>query len=109
MLCERGPGPQGQRAPTYRLEVRSRRPGFGRTCAARYTGGRAGARNGAAVLSGRAGRQRATHGLQLLLDGHLLGEQCGLDAVEKPFEPTHELGLRDAPVSYTHLRAHETR
>ena len=43
----------------------------------------------------RAG-QRAAHLLQLLLRGHLLGEQGRLDAVEEPLEPTDQLRLRDA-------------
>lgn len=54
---------------------------------------------GAAGDSGltHAGRQCAlTHVLQLRAGRHLLGEQRGLDAVEQPFEPTDQLGLRDA-------------
>ena len=40
------------------------------------------------------GRERA-HLLQLRLRRHLLGEQRGLDAVEEPLEPAHQLGLGD--------------
>ena len=36
------------------------------------------------------------HVLELALGLHLLGEQRGLNAVEQTFEPTDELGLRDA-------------
>src|SRR5512139_340784 len=45
-----------------------------------------------------ARRQRPlpAHLLQLLTRGHLLGEQCGLDAVEQALEPADELGLGDA-------------
>ena len=40
-------------------------------------------------------RQRAAHPGQLLLRGHLLGDQSGLDAVEQPLEPADQLRLRD--------------
>jgi hypothetical protein len=40
-------------------------------------------------------RQRAPHPGQLLLRGHLLGDQRGLDAVEETLEPADQLRLRD--------------
>src|SRR5450759_5289159 len=39
--------------------------------------------------------KRPAHVLQLLLCGHLLREQCSLNAVEEPLEPADELSLRD--------------
>src|SRR5690625_2948538 len=51
----------------------------------------------AVAARGGAGRQRAVaHLLQLCAGGHLLGEQRGLDAVEQPLQPAHQLGLGDA-------------
>jgi hypothetical protein len=41
-----------------------------------------------------AGANLAAHGLELLLGGHLLGEEHGLHALDQSFEPTDKLGLR---------------
>ena len=49
---------------------------------------------GARTLLLGAPGQLATHVLELLAGGHLLGEQRGLDAVEEALEPADELGLR---------------
>src|SRR5690606_16055841 len=60
------------------------------------TGLQVGARAGVGALGARlvlAGGQLPPHLLELLAGGHLLGEEGGLDAVEEPLEPTHELGL----------------
>ena len=46
------------------------------------------------ALGSHPGRQLPpTHALELLLSGHLLREQRGLDALDQPFEPPHQLGL----------------
>ena len=39
------------------------------------------------------GKAPLAHDLELVLGGHLLGEEGGLNAVEQPLEPSHELGL----------------
>jgi hypothetical protein len=56
----------------------------------------AGSEVGARPFLAGALRELAPHLLELLAGGHLLGEERGLDAVEQPFEPPDQLGLRDA-------------
>ena len=53
---------------------------------------------GAATGAGATGTrgELVAHLVELLAGGHLLGEEGGLDAVEEPLEPAHELGLGDA-------------
>src|ERR1700730_7252871 len=46
-------------------------------------------------------RAPLAHVLELTLGLHLLREQGRLDAVEQPFQPAHELGLRDAQLGFT--------
>ena len=50
---------------------------------------------------GRAPRGKSAHLLQLLLGGHLLGHEGGLDAVEEAFEPADQLGVGDAQLGVT--------
>lgn len=44
----------------------------------------------------RPGERALAHLFQLGAGGHLLGEQRGLDAVEQPLQPAHQLRLGDA-------------
>lgn len=44
----------------------------------------------------RPGKRALAHLFQLGAGGHLLGEQRGLDAVEQPLQPAHQLRLGDA-------------
>ncbi len=44
------------------------------------------------------------HLLELLADGHLLGEQRRLDAVEQALQPADELGLGDAQLGFARRR-----
>src|SRR5690625_3292186 len=44
---------------------------------------------------GRSGRKTPSHRFQLSTRGHLLREQRRLDAVEQPFQPAHQLSVRD--------------
>jgi hypothetical protein len=46
-------------------------------------------------LRAATARDRPTHLRELRLRGHLLRDERGLDAVEQPLEPPHELGLGD--------------
>jgi hypothetical protein len=46
-------------------------------------------------LFGRGGQTPLAHLLELGPGRHLLGEERGLNAVEEPLEPAHELGLGD--------------
>ena len=58
--------------------------------------GEAGRHTGSCWASvGVSRRQCAAHPGQLLLGGHLLGDQRGLDPVEKALEPADKLSLRD--------------
>ena len=47
----------------------------------------------------RPRRQTPPHLLELHPCGHLLGDQCGLDAVEEALQPAHELRLGDAQLA----------
>jgi hypothetical protein len=44
----------------------------------------------------RADAAAASDLLELLAGGHLLGEECGLDAVKQALQPPDELSLGDA-------------
>ena len=56
------------------------------------------------LLTHHAGRQRPPHLLELRPGRHLLREESGLDAVEQPLEPPHELGLGYPELSFARHR-----
>ena len=75
--------------------VRGRRRGPARGLEVCAWAGPGVGRFGGVAVRVRARRQRAPHGLQLLVGGHLLSQQHGLHALDKALEPAHQLSLGD--------------